>query len=169
MPRKYIRAIIVPIGPSIAYVPLTKGLYALIDEIDRAEVSRHNWRAKNIKGFVYAIRTNGKVDGHKTILLHRSISGFPDGLDVDHRSGNTLDDRRSNLLSGTHTANMQNRRKHKNNASGYQGVYFDKTHNRWRAQIRVDNKQIPLGRFDTAILAYGAYKEAKLKFHGLTL
>jgi hypothetical protein len=34
------------------------------------------------------------------------------------------------------------------NTSGIKGVSFDKTRNKWRAHIKINGKQMHLGRFD---------------------
>lgn len=42
-----------------------------------------------------------------------------------------------------------NRRMFKNNTSGYKGVYFDKTRNKWRLQTAANYKKQHLGYFST--------------------
>jgi hypothetical protein len=57
-----------------------------------------------------------------------------------------------------------NRRKQSSNTSGYRGVTFCKTKNRWRAYIRVNGVQHHLGYFATNILAAKAYNVAAQKY-----
>lgn len=46
MPRFYpTRPAIIPIGPSIAYLPLTQGLFALIDREDAPQLEKFKWQA----------------------------------------------------------------------------------------------------------------------------
>ena len=52
------------------------------------------------------------------------------------------------------------------NTSGYNGVYFDKLNNNWRARIRVNGKLISLGSYPTAEEAYRARLEADKKYLG---
>ena len=61
---------------------------------------------------------------------------------------------------------MQNeRRVRKNNKSGFMGVRFRKERNKWTATIRVNNKGIRLGSFNTPEEAEMAYIEGKRKYH----
>lgn len=61
---------------------------------------------------------------------------------------------------------QRNKRIQKNNNSGYKGIYFSKTENKYCAQIGFNKKQITIGRFDSikqAIEARNNYiKENKL-------
>jgi len=45
----------------------------------------------------------------------------------------------------------------RNNKSGYRGVCFDNTHKHWIAYIKINKKQVRIGRFKTAELASEAY------------
>ncbi len=62
---------------------------------------------------------------------------------VDHEDHDTLNNRGNNLRDATHAENMQNRGMHENNTSGCCGVYPSR--NKWRAEIRVNNKKVGLG------------------------
>jgi hypothetical protein len=67
---------------------------------------------------------------------------------IDHINGVRDDNRISNLRLATHVENCRNKRKHKNNTSGYLGVYWDKQKEKWTATVKVDGKTRYLGRFD---------------------
>ncbi|WP_409242962.1 HNH endonuclease, partial [Enterobacter hormaechei] len=86
-------------------------------------------------------------------------------LDIDHINGNPSDNRLENLRLVTHQQNMCNRKKRNDNSSGYPGVCFHKTNNKWHASIRVKGKRIHLGYFKTAKEAYDKYVEASKKYH----
>jgi HNH endonuclease len=58
-------------------------------------------------------------------LLHHFIVGKKDGLEVDHRDGNGLNDRKSNLRHVTHIKNILNR-KYKLSSSVVVGVHRTK-------------------------------------------
>lgn len=91
----------------VAYVPLTQGLEAIIDATDAHLVDGHNWCAVKIGRTFYAMRSVVR-NGHKrTLYLHRAILGAGE---VDHASGDGLDNRRSNLRDVTHGQNMMNTR-----------------------------------------------------------
>lgn len=149
-------------------IPLTRGLVALVDVEDYESLSRHNWFAKKSKDteFYYAIREDS--DG-RTIWMHRNILGleFGDPRIGDHREPTqTLDNRRSNLRIVTPLESAWNRRKTSRNTSGFKGVSFDRSRNKWKASICVRGKHTLLGRFSTAQEAYLAYCEASRLYHG---
>jgi len=85
---------------------------------------------------------------------------------IDHRNGNGLDCRRSNMRPATHAQNMKNRKRHSNNTSGFKGVSLDKETGRWMARIYCDGRPIRLGGYATPDEAGMAYDEAALIHHG---
>src|SRR5688572_22319662 len=60
-------------------------------------------------------------DGSTKIYFHREVMGNPFWY-VDHRSGDPLDCRKSNLRIATHSQNMQNRGARRDSPTGYKGV-----------------------------------------------
>lgn len=66
----------------------------------------------------------------------------------------------SNCRWATKTAQVVNRRKFKNKLSKYVGVTFNKTVNKWQAQISMDGKPTYLGIFSNELDAAKAYIEA---------
>lgn len=169
MSVSWLREVIIPIGPSIAYVPLTRGQFALIDPDEAPIIGRNNWLATINKGTgkFYATRTRSRLLGKKTsILMHRQIMGFPEGLDVDHLHGNTLDNRRSQLREATRSENNFNTAARNTNKSGFKGVSWCKRDSKWKAQICVNNKRKMLGRYITPEEAHAAYANAAKKYHG---
>ncbi|EIU7141728.1 HNH endonuclease [Pseudomonas aeruginosa] len=101
-----------------------------------------------------------------SVTMHRWIMfGDAKGSGVDHRDGDKLNNRRSNLREATQGENAKNTRLAKNNSSGFKGV--SKTaEGRWRARITVGRKEIRLGNFDTREEAAAAYDRAALQLHG---
>lgn len=145
------------------------GWSVCIDDADASLIKDGGWFVKLNNGLPYACR-NTHV-GRQVVsfdALHRVLMGSPAGAMVDHVSGDTLDNRRSNLRICSHTQNMQNRKIHSDNKSGRKGIYLDSSGatNKWRAQIRVDGKKICIGRFLTAEEAEAAYAAASVKYHG---
>lgn len=82
---------------------------------------------------------------------------------LDHINGDRLDNRLANLREATHSQNMQNLKRFRNNTSGYQGVRKHK--GKWQARICVDRHVHHLGSFRTAEDAAAAYAEAKARLH----
>lgn len=79
---------------------------------------------------------------------------------IDHRNRNALDDRISNLRLCTQFQNVGNVGIAKNNTSGFKGVSWRKSRNKWIACIYREKKRIYLGSFDQPEEAHLAYAEA---------
>jgi len=100
-----------------------------------------------------------KNNKQKNFLIHRLIALHfienPNNYDcVDHINGNTKDNRIKNLRWITHSGNMRNR---KNTGRYLKGVYFHKASNKFKAEIRIDNKRKYLGLFHDELDAHQAY------------
>lgn len=164
MAEKSIREI--RIEGNVAFITLTKGYEAVIDAVDVPLVDGFNWKSFVKKHTVYAVRTERIGHGkRRTVLLHRVIMGDPAGLQVDHRDGDGLNDRRFNLRNATRSQNLQNQRTGDNNTSGFKGVSWCKRDGKWRAHIRLDGKHHSLGYHDTPEAAHAAYCEASAFLH----
>jgi len=150
----------------IAFVPLTKGYTAIIDADDAWLVCGWNWCANVFKNTVYAARGEVTTGKKKTIALHRVITSAPDALHVDHRNGDGLDNRKSNLRLVTRSQNMSNRRVNQNNTSGFKGVSWNKRKSKWQSQIQQNRSRKRLGYFHTPEEAHAAYCEASARLHG---
>jgi len=94
--------------------------------------------------------------------LHRMLCEA-NGLLVDHKNGNGLDNRRQNLRAVTSSINSLNRYgpNNTNKTSGIRGVHLHKQRNKWRSQVWYCRKIIDLGLFDTKEAAAAAFN-AKL-------
>lgn len=154
-------------SPDAREIGLTGGFVALVDAEDFAWLSEHRWVATGLDGNTRYVVTKAVIAGTKKFVkMHRLIAGAKLGEIVDRVNGDGLDNRRANLRICTHADNMRNRRKHKNNASGSKGAYYDRERNRWRAILLVDGKQKQVGTFDNQIQAARAYDIAALQYFG---
>ena len=147
-----------------AYITLTQGFTAVIDAADVPLVARWNWCAHVQAGTVYAQRTDHSGPKKRKVYLHRAIMGDPDGLDVDHRDGDGLNNRRNNLRKATTSQNICNQRIRSDNTSGLKGV--SPRYGKWQARITAHGKTRSLGWFPTPESAYAAYCKASLQMHG---
>jgi hypothetical protein len=145
-------------------IPLTRGYFAIVDDQDYEELSKHKWHA-NIKSNnrVYPIRYDAKL---KRVAMHKDVLNHFDGSDVDHINGNTLDNRLCNLRICTRSQNTQNANKKSNNTSGYKGVSWHSHTKKWQVQLCANGKYISVGYFDDKIEAAKAYDNAAIKYHG---
>ena len=149
-------------------IPLTQGKFALVDDAEAGKVLPWKWYAQKDKNTFYAKRCVRKPDGTRMKLqMHRVIMGITNhSIQVDHRSGNGLDNRRSNLRVATHGQNQRNAAKRKDNTSGMRGVGWNKHAGKWQARIRANGKRIHLGYFTDIAAAKAARTAAELKYHG---
>lgn len=156
----------------VKLIPLTKGQVAKVSDERYEELNRHKWAARwnPSTSSYYAQRTEyvGRCRaGKRTIQMHRVILGLKAGdPDVDHWNGDTLDNQDDNLRPAGDGDNAKNRRKNKNNSSGFKGVSFREKSKRWMAQIQSNGKKQHLGYHATRELAHAAYCEAATKLHG---
>lgn len=146
-------------------IPLSRGLYAKIDDDDYKKISNHKWYAAKQPNTFYAVR-EVKINGKKkTIWMHREINKTPKHMKTDHINGNGLDNRKINLRSVDHADNMINSHKWRTEKySNYRGVTWHKTNKRWYAQITVDYKNIYLGSFLSEDDAKKAFDKARRKY-----
>lgn len=147
---------------------LSQGYFALISNGDKKRVSKHKWYAQRKGKYVLPMRhiyINGKCK--YTQKMSRFILNVIDKkIIVDHKNGNSLDNRRCNLRLTTSQQNSWNSKRPKNNKSGYKGVSFSKPMKKWRARIHVNKQEISLGYFDNIIEAAIAYNKGALKYFG---
>lgn len=159
----------------VAYVPLTKGYEAIIDAADVPLLAGFNWcaqedyRKDGTLLAVYAVRAAPAPDGpYRQIKLrmHRVICAAADGLEVDHRDSNGLNNRRCNLRVATKAQNLANQRTRPDNSSGAKGVTFHKATGKWQPQIMVNGSRVYLGLFVSVEEAAAAYAKASAELHG---
>jgi hypothetical protein len=139
-------------------IALTRGMEAIINSKDFDFLNQWKWHAH--KGSrsedFYAARSVWPT--RELLLMHRIL--LPSKKWVDHKNGNTLDNRRKNLRCCTPSQNVWNSKKAKNNTSGFKGVTFHKARNAWQAQICFKTGRRYLGIFKTPQEAHRAYKKA---------
>jgi hypothetical protein len=80
---------------------------------------------------------------------------------IDHINGVRNDNRLLNLREVSVSENRKNQRRRLNNTSGVTGVSWAHDKQKWLADIRVDGKQIYIGRFDDFEDAVAARKAAE--------
>jgi HNH endonuclease/AP2 domain len=116
------------------------------------------------EGYLMIRLDNRYYKAHRLAWLY--VHGaWPDDQ-IDHINTDPADNRIANLRQATQLLNKQNsRRSHRDSASRYLGVSWDRARSKWLAQICVNGQRKNLGRFDTEEAAYAAYLAAKAAIH----
>ena len=115
------------------------------------------------RGHVYVCIDKKKYLAHRVIWL-MNTGLWPDSF-IDHIDGDRSNNLISNLRLATSSQNNRNVKLRKDNKSGFKGVCFSKDKRKFVSKISIDGKQVFLGHFDTAELAYQAYCNASKKHH----
>ena len=131
-------------------------LYALVDDEDFEEMSKISW----------ILHEKGYAVNPKIGRMHRLVNKTPKGLQTDHRSGDKLDNRRSNLRSCNNAQNQYNKPLRKDNKSGHKGIAWNKVCNKWEAYVKTPEKKIHLGTFIKLEDAVSARNTAAFELHG---
>lgn len=150
-------------------IPLTRNFEALIDKQDFEIVRQYKWHThESHKGYFYAVTNIRLSCGKRAILkMHRLLLGLHDrNVKVDHKDGNGLNNKRSNIRICTQGQNVLNTSVQKNNTTGLKGVSFSKKRNVYVARLMFNGEYKLCKQFKTAEEAYKAYCEAARKFHG---
>lgn len=136
-------------------ITLTKGTHAIVDDADYDELVKYKWYTKNGKnGTFYAQRDiwYPNTKRREKILMHRQIMQkyfTKEKNYTDHINHDGLDNRRCNLRVCTNSENMQNRKNRLYSGS----IWWDKTREKWSAQLCINYKKITIGRFNNKNIA----------------
>lgn len=144
-------------------LPLTKGRVAIVDIDDFENLNEWKW---SLDGKGYAIRNSAVTKGiRRAALMHRQIICASNGIQVDHRNHDRIDNRKFNLRLATHSQNMRNK-SGGTGVSGIKGVTWDKQAGKWKAQMKVNGKYKNLGLFKNKEEAGEVYAEVAKEIHG---
>ena len=149
-------------------IPLTQGKVALVDDEDYSRVLAYTWRCETDKyGKNYA------MTGNQRGLFRTSLGAFilgdpPQGYQIDHKDGDSLNNQRENLRFATPTQNSCNRGPMSNNTTGYKGVCYCRNGRKYgyRVMIKADGKNHFKGFYETAEEAARVYNRWAKEYHG---
>ncbi len=148
-------------------IPLTQGLFAIVDGDDYECIAKHKWYAEKHSRNFYATRKSPKINGYRhSIRMHREVLGAKKGQQFDHKNRCGLDNRKNNLRPCSVSQNQQNREAQTNNSSGYKGVHWGCRDRKWIAKITHHGKAIFLGCFNDKIKAVKAYDKKARELFG---
>jgi len=150
---------------AIMPIPLTQGLYALVDGDNYERLAKYKWCALKDRNTFYAIRSSARPN-RKKIWMHRVILNAPIDKKTDHINHNGLDNRRSNLRIATIAQNLYNQLPRKNCTSKYKGVSWNEKQRKWQAGIKLSGKVFYLGRFNSEVKAAEVYDQKAKELFG---
>lgn len=112
-----------------------------------------------------------KIDGVKRrgyITLSRLLMKVLDdnAVVVDHKNGNTMDNRKSNLRICTQEKNNYNKGLSAYSSTNIKGVSYHKSIKKFVARIGFKNKRLSLGCFETLYDAAKAYNDKVTELYG---
>jgi hypothetical protein len=115
------------------------------------------------KGY-FRVSINGK-----TRYIHRLIflmhHGYVPKI-IDHKDGNSLNNKIENLRSATYFENCMNAKLSKTNTSGVKNVCWYKGRDKWHVRVSINGKEKSFGYFDDLELADLVAQEVRDKYHG---
>lgn len=138
--------------------------YAIIDIEDAERLSRYNWFLAHDYPSRSMTLNKYNASGRKVSYqqrLHREIMGLEpyDERDVDHEDNNKLNNRKSNLRLCNQLQNNRNKPKTSLNKSGYKGVSWKKSHQKWCVQIQTGGGAHHIGLFENKHEAAYVYNQ----------
>ena len=135
----YREPVVQPQDQSIKLIALTQGQVTIIDAFKYDWAMRTNWWARwdpTIHGY-YAL---GPIT-----FMHRILIGAKGEERVDHKNGNSLDNRLENLRIVSNFENAWNRKVRSTCKSGYTGIHWRDDIKKWQVDICSHGKRIHLG------------------------
>lgn len=143
-------------------IPLSQGKVSLVDDDDYEWLNQWKWTYKT--GYAYRNKYSRNKTEH--IYMHSVILKPTNGLMIDHKDRNGLNNQRANLRLCTPSQNCINKKKQCNNKSGFRGVSRYTPEGKWVAQIAVNGRHTRIGFYSTKEAAAVAYDLAAIKYHG---
>lgn len=147
--------------------------------VDSSSPSGLRWKVARGKVKPGAVAGTLRSDGYWQVCIERKIrpshriiwaignNQDPGNLQIDHIDGNPANNSLENLRLATIQENQWNRvNLARNNKSGSQGVSWREDKRKWRARIKLNQKDISLGSFDSMEEAIAARIQAEVKYYG---
>ncbi len=158
-----------PASGSLTWLPRTPSQFS--SGAQTRERACNIWNAKFAWKEALGAHSNGyrmgsinyrKYQAHRVCwLLH--YGQWPTGH-IDHINGVKSDNRIENLRDVSATENAKNAKTPCHNTSGFIGVSWSKVAKKWRANIKVNQRQISIGYFSAKEDAIQARKLAEEKY-----
>jgi len=135
---------------------IEKDKYALVDNEDYINLKDYKWRIAG-NGYAATFKWIPEKKNVRAFYMHRLVMNTPKGQQTDHINHNKLDNQKHNLRICSSHQNKGNLTISVKNKSGFKGVSWDKTNEKWYSTIFYFDKQINLGRYTIKEEAAKAY------------
>lgn len=132
--------------------------YTKVDDNCYEELKKYKW---NISGKKLNYVFNTKLG-----RLNRFIMNCPKDKIVDHKNGDTLDNRKKNLRICTYSQNSMNSYHTKRGQSGHRNVVWDKKQKKWSVIIQKDYKMNFFGSYESLKKAIMVANKNRKKLFG---
>lgn len=116
-------------------------------------------------GYIYITYKTKRYTAHR-LFWFLQTGHDPGELTIDHIDQNKSNNKFSNLRLATLSQQKRNVTKRVDNLSGHRGVRFRKQRQKYEAFIRINNKQLFLGRYKTFDQAVAARQAKELELFG---
>lgn len=134
-------------------------------------VDDEDWHGMTYKQTWYGWlnKRNGYALRGENVAMHRVVYGkcnepLGKGESIDHKNGDTLDNRQEKLRRATHSEQAHNKRKRGGCSSKYLGVY--RNGKKWTGGVSKEGKYYKTGRYDTEEEAALAYNNVAMGVYG---
>lgn len=134
-----------------------KAFYFDMDDYNK--IKRYCW-SEHVDYHGY-VRLQAQVNSKSTTMSH--LLGY---RTYDHVDRNTLNNRKYNFREATCSQNNMNQSISSNNTSGFIGVSWSKSKNKWEAYINIDKKYSYLGSYANKNDAIIVRLKAEKKYYG---
>lgn len=130
----------------------------IVDTNDYFKIKDYTWSFDGS----YMSNAKLKIRLHDYILKINGVE--KDGLKLDHKNRNRLDNRKENLRLSNDTESVRNRGLSQRNVSGVLGVFMPHNRSKWESRITLNKKVLFLGNYENIEDAIVARLKAE-KFH----
>jgi hypothetical protein len=142
------------------------GQKAIVDEVHWHVLTFETaWNSQFVFGSHYPSSNKGKVHA---LVFRLTNPGVATGVvnSIDHKNGDTLDNRAANLRVATSSVQGHNKRKRAGCTSKYFGVSWDPKTRKWRAVVTHKKKSRHLGFYAVEEDAARAYDRGATEIYG---
>ncbi len=146
-------------------IPLSGGkAFAQVDDEDYDDLMKYKWHVNKNGKTCYALRAIKDVNRTKISMHVQLMSNeITEGLEVDHKDHNGLNNQRDNLRVGTRQQNGCNTQI---SVGTLRGIFWNRERQLYFTQVVVYGKVHFSGYFDTPEEAARHYDALAVKYHG---